>query len=273
MVYLLQRQLACHHSPPGPSSIRAARDTQRPRGPVPVSQPTGWCSNIRAVRFEIPPTLPALGGTAQVAELLAIHAGLQLLHSLQLRGTVYSDCLGAVLDAGAALVTSCRAYLSDRISLKWLKGHPERSDTPPVAWSKQQWGIYLADALTKNRDIPSLPFSPVPVLQTHTIQSHDILTQFPLCTWLLHGWEGTPPLGNLHAMLSHHRVLAYRANRDHLRAIRGAPPIWVNSHQSVGAHSWFPRPRPLRKRVQALRTYWDLRWHGENKAVAAHSLD
>ena len=41
----------------------------------------------------------------------------------------------------------------------------------------------------------------------------------------------------------------------------------------MGTLSWFPRPRPLRKRVQALRTYWDLRWHGENKAVAAHSLD
>ena len=155
-----------------------------------------WCSNIRTVRFEIPPTLPALGGTAQVAELLAIHAGLQLLHSLNLRGIVYSNCFGAVkkinrrwstgrsfLDAGAALVTSCRTYLSDRITLKWLKGHPERSDSPPTSCSPQQWGICLADALTKNRDISSLPFSPVPVLQTHIIQSHDILTpHLPLGT-------------------------------------------------------------------------------------------
>ena len=36
-------------------------------------------------------------------------------------------------------------------------------------------------------------------------------------------------------MLSHHRVLAYRANRDSIRAARGAPPIWEDSHQSVGA--------------------------------------
>ena len=67
------------------------------------------------MRFEIPLTLFSLGGTPQVAELLAIQAGLQLLHSLHLRGTVYSDCLGAVkkisrrwstgrsfLDAGAS---------------------------------------------------------------------------------------------------------------------------------------------------------------------------
>ena len=36
-----------------------------------------------------PPTLRYLGGTAQIAELLAIHAG---LHQ-QIRGSVYSDCL------------------------------------------------------------------------------------------------------------------------------------------------------------------------------------
>ena len=53
------------------------------------------CSNILAAHFDIPPTLRALGGTAQVAELIAIHAGLHLLHSFKLRGTVYSDCLSA----------------------------------------------------------------------------------------------------------------------------------------------------------------------------------
>ena len=267
--------------PPSPSSVRIARVPQWSRGPVSL------CFDIRAVRFDIPPTLPALGGTAQVAELLAINAGLQLLHSLNLSGTVYSDCLGAVkkitrrwstgrsfLDAGAALVTSCRTFLSERIHLKWLKGHPERSDIPPTAWSKQQWGICLADALAKNRDISSLPFSPVPILHTHSIPLHDILTTTsPPGTWQLLSPEGTPPLGSFHAMLSHQRVLAYRVNRDLIRATRGAPPIWVDSHQSVGASSWFPRPQPLRKRVQALRTLWDLRWHSENKAVATHSLD
>ena len=45
---------------------------------------------------KIPPTLRALGGTAQVAELLAIYAGLILLSNLNLRGTIYSDCLTAV---------------------------------------------------------------------------------------------------------------------------------------------------------------------------------
>ena len=246
-----------------------------------------WCSTILAVRFDIPPTLPSLGGSAQVAELIAIQAGLRLLYELKLRGTVYSDCLGAVkkitrrwspghsfLEAGAALIASSRAYLSDSIHLQWTKGHPERTDTPPAAWTRQQWGIYLADALAKNRDIGALPHSPIPTIRPRTVPLHDILLDStPLDSWQWTGLDRSPPLGNLRAALSHHRVLAYRSNRDSIRNNRGAPPVWLDSHQSVGATAWTPRALPLRKRVQALRTYWDLRWHGENQAVATQSHD
>ena len=83
----------------------------------------------------------------------------------------------------------------------------------------------------------------------------------------------SPPLGNLRTMLSHHRVLAYRSNRDRIRGDRGAPPIWLDTHQSVGPAAWVHRSQPLRQRVQALRSLWDLQWHGENRAVAARSVD
>ena len=66
-------------------------------------------------------------------------------------------------------------------------------------------------------------------------------------------------------------MLAYRANRDLIR--RGALPTWLDSHQSLGAASWSYWSQPVRKRVQALRTLRDLRWHGENKAVATQSHD
>ena len=140
-----------------------------------------WCSNIFAARFDIPPTLRSLGGTAHVAELIAIHAGLHLLHSLNLRRTVYSDCLSAVkkiTDAGAALISS-RSLLSSGIHLVWHKGYPERSDTPPSAWSRQQWGTFIADRLAKRQDICSLPFSPIPALRIHTIPLPDILRTTP----------------------------------------------------------------------------------------------
>ena len=99
--------------------------------------------NIFAVSFAIPLTLRTLSGSAHVAELLAIQAGLHLLSTLRLRGAAYTDCLRAVKkitrrwsrghsfqEARAAIVTSCRAYLSDSISIKWIRGHPERSDNP-----------------------------------------------------------------------------------------------------------------------------------------------
>ena len=119
-----------------------------------------------------------------------------------------------------------------------------------------------------------LPHSPIPTLRICTFSLQDILmTANPLTFWQWLRPDGTPVLGNLRSMLSHHRVLAYRSIRDRLRLARGAPPIWLDSHQLVGPSAWFHRSRPLRQRVQALRTLWDLRWHGENRAVAAHSVD
>ena len=246
-----------------------------------------WCSHTLAIRFEIPPTLHSLGGSALVAELLAIHTGLHLLHALQLRGTVYSDCRSAVTkinrlwspgtsftEAGAALVSASRHYLSESISLQWVKGHPERSDTPHAAWSRHQWGIYIADGLTKTPDISTLPFMPLPLLRTHIIPLTDVLSTLPNTgSWVWLDQDGTPPLGNLRLLLSHHRGLAYRVNRDILRSLRGAPPIWLKSHRPLGKLSAPQRPQPLRSRMHTLRTLWDLRWHGENQAVASKSSD
>ena len=85
-----------------------------------------------------------------------------------------SICLGAVkkitcrwssghsfLEAGATLVAFSRSYLTDYIHHQWTKGHPERAETPPAAWTRKQRGIYLADALAKNHDIGSQPHSPI----------------------------------------------------------------------------------------------------------------
>ena len=40
-----------------------------------------------------------------------------------------------------------------------------------------------------------------------------------------------------------------------------------------GTTSWIHLGQPLRKRVQALRTLWDLRWHGENREIATRPRD
>ena len=177
--------------PPQAPAVFGLQGSHRGRGAVFLSADhPDWCSHILTVKFDIPPTIQALGGTAQVAELLAIQTGVFILHSLHLLGTVHSDCLGAVkkitrrwssgrsyLEEGAALMASSQSCLSEQIYLKWLRGHPERSDTPAAAWSRQQWNIYIADAAAKTWEIGSLPHSPVPILQIHSIPFHDILTR------------------------------------------------------------------------------------------------
>ena len=104
------------------------------------------------------------------------------------------------------------AYLSDSISIKWLKGRPERSEHPPSTGIRQQWGISLVDSHTKNRDIGSLPHSPISVLPMQTVALHDLfLVANPPASWQWVGSTCIPPVVNLRSMLSHHRVLAYRS--------------------------------------------------------------
>ena len=205
-------------TPPQARAVFGLQGTHRGRGALFLSADLpDWCSEVAALSFEIPPTLPVLGGSPLVAELLAIHAGLLLLHTLGLRGTVFSDCLSAVKKinrkwtpghsfqaAGASLVSSCRAYLSSTIALKWVKGHPERSETPPSSWSRQQWGIYFADALSKNRDISSLPFSPIPTIRLKHLSLPDVLHVTPPTLWQWIGPDRTPPLSSSSTGLQGH---------------------------------------------------------------------
>ena len=152
--------------PPTAQAVFGIQGTHDGRGALYLTADfPDWCPRIAAVRFEIPSTLQARGGTAHMTELLAIHAGLHLLHTLKLRGTVYSDCLAAVnkitrrwtpgrafQDTGATLVTASRAHCSDSITILWTKGHSERSKSPPSTWSRQQWGIYVEIAWARTTD-------------------------------------------------------------------------------------------------------------------------
>ena len=137
---------------------------------------TDWCSTILAARFDIPPTLRSLGGTAQVAELIAIHAGLHVLH------TVYSDCLSAVkkvtrrwslgstfTDVGAALISSSRTYLSPRDTFRMAQRTPGALGNPPCGLvsptmgdlhrgpPRQESGHLLAPLLAHPHDLPPGP--------------------------------------------------------------------------------------------------------------------
>ena len=48
------------------------------------------------IHFTTPPISEADGGSARLTELIAITAGLTLLHNLKLEGEVVTDCLSIV---------------------------------------------------------------------------------------------------------------------------------------------------------------------------------
>ena len=137
-------------SPPAPGQSTAGGPrTQYKRRPfsgcrAPIAAVGLFCSRqtprTLAVQFDIPPTLRSLGATAQVAELLAIHAGLHLLHTLQLRGTVCSDCLSAV----------------NKITRRWspatLSWKQERHSSPPVVPTR-----YIYNGTKVIRDVRTPP--------------------------------------------------------------------------------------------------------------------
>ena len=91
-------------------------------------------------------------------ELLAISAGLELMDTLDLHGTVFSDCQGLVkkllhphvlrrTPTSASLPLICayaRRLQHPSRTLQWVRGHSERSRTPRTAWDQSQWGIFLA---------------------------------------------------------------------------------------------------------------------------------
>ena len=121
-----------------------------------------------------------------MAELLAFHAVLHLLHTLQLRGAVYSDCLGAAKkiarrwfpggtfqEAGAALVAANRAHLSDKITIQWIKG-PRNALTPFPPDGRGNSGAYLYGGLFNQEQGHQVPYS-----LTHTHPRWDSLDFFP----------------------------------------------------------------------------------------------
>ena len=122
-------------------------------------------------------------------------------------------------DAGAAHILSSRSLLSSGKHLVWHKGHPERSDTPlppgPVRGhlSRTASPSDRISARSRTRQF----------LHSGSIRSRS-RTSWGRCPprGLANCPASSPPLGNLRSTLSHHRALAYRANRDTFRWLRGA---------------------------------------------------
>ena len=115
-------------------------------------------------------------------ELLAITGGMEVLDTLGLAGTIYSDCQGLIrkllhphvlrrntTGPGYPLLRYCVTTLRHHlIQLSWTRSHPERSNVPSNCWDQNQWGIFLADRFggphppAHNPDFPTLHrFAPI----------------------------------------------------------------------------------------------------------------
>ena len=66
---------------------------------------------------------------------------------------------------------------------------------------------------------------------------------------------------------------AYLSTRDSSRALRGTPAKWAGTSARFAGRISDLRKRGLAQGGRKVRHIWDLRWHGENRAVANPTQD
>ena len=257
--------------------------SQQGGGCIVVTQDTAdWAmAPIYILPFAVPRLSAEYGGVPQTMELLAISAGLELLEALDLTGTVYSDCQGLVkklhhphvlrrspASVGYPLIRACvrRLHRPTR-TLQWTRSHPERSGTPRSGWDQSQWGIYLADLYARNPLSPPLPGLRLQIAESI---SYKCISEGAIGPeeWSWSTAEHAPLLGALRRTVSTLSLTSYLSHRDASRAIRGAPPHWEGTTARFAARIWDLGKRGIAQRGRKVRHIWDLRWHGENRAIA-----
>ena len=215
-------------------------------------------------------------------ELLALTGALQLLAHLQLRGTVYSDCQGLIRklqqrdvlrrntnSPGYPLLRDCKRLLASTRSIQWIKGHPERSQTPPSGWSQDQWGNYIADLHARPPHTPQA--LNLPTLTLLPPVDHQVFASAAIRQTDWHFFTNTqsPLLASPPSAIHHGTLCDYLTFRDDSRTERGAPPRWTDTTAPFAAKAWQLTTRGIAQRGSKVRHLWDLRWHGENQAIAA----
>ena len=224
------------------------------------------------------------GGGPRMMELVGVTSSIILLHALGKRGCVYTDNQGIVkqltdhrrlrrtgLMGGSALALQAWDILREgQISLRWHRGHPERREKDRTLWSREDWGIYLANCWAPPRAHP-LPSScpSIPILHTILTDITGVRQQLAsYSTWSFRGHQDDITLGPLPARQLLARSRNYRRIRDEYRTSRGAPPKWRTTSPQWASYIWALPATTLKRRGTLLRTIWDQWWHGENQLVA-----
>ena len=86
------------------------------------------------------------GGSPFLMELLALTWGLQILARKLEKWDVLRRNTGS---PGYPLLRECKRLLTPARTIRWTKGHPERSHAPRSGWSRDQWGNYLVERTSR----------------------------------------------------------------------------------------------------------------------------
>ena len=154
------------------------------------------------------------------------------------------------------------------ISLRWRRGHPERREKDHQAWSRDDWGSYLANLYAPPRADPS----PSPITRILQVSFTDLAAfrqqLVPHTQLQTYDNRDEAVLSTLNARLLLARSHMYRCTRDQYRASRGALPRWRSTTPTWASRVWGLHKVSLRRRGTLLKTMWYQWRHGENKAVA-----
>ena len=171
-------------------------------------------------------------------------------------------------NAGYPLLRDCVRSLTPHRTIQWIKGHPERSRTPRSGWTQDQWGNYLADLFAG--DPTRTPPIDFPHLHIHPALTHAAIAQASIrpTDWHFIAPGHAPLLDGLRQALANASLMDYLQTRDASRATRGAAARWEGASVQLAARAWHLSHRGVAQRGAKVRHLWDLRWHGENQAVA-----
>jgi len=149
----------------------------------------------------------------------------------------------------------------------YTKGHPERR-RPKLhssKWSKHDWGIHIADRLSKCQPLVGA-FRGHQRPQPVSMDFWEIMRTIPLMTPIpFLSFAGYPLLTSPSNHIKHHSLQAYRSQREDSSSTLGRCRHWQGHSTEFASRAWTLPSLPIAAKGTALRIMWDKNWHGWNR--------
>jgi ribonuclease HI len=241
-------------------------------------------------------TLHLYNGTALDAtsaysmELISVVTALYLLSIMDSTATIFSDCQSVInkitklqksttalraTTADSTLLTTALHHLQNKKQqLRWIKGHPERTQPDEALWTREMWGNHLADRTASNAlHTPSYQYNnnSATILHISNIPPIDIAKLSPTLSpsnhWYLGKTSRQYTSRSLIDSIHINRLNAYLITRDEYRAKAELPPLWQNLNIPLASELWQLTTNTTNRSL-CNRLLFDKHWHGRNQAKA-----